>query len=242
MAEEFAEQPGQRSALWMSTLAFTVCFAVWTIFSIIGIQIKAGPRPERNPVRPAGRHPDPDRIADPLCPRHLDRPVRRPPRLHRRDAGGRDRHLAAHLRHDLCAVADRRARRRHRRRLVRGRHRLCVALVSDGEAGNRARHLRRRQCRRRGHQVHRPVRARGLRLAGGRAGLGDRHRRHGASSSGSPPRTIRSCARAARRAKSQRACGSSSSRSRTSRSGASRSIISSFSARSSRCRCGCRAI
>jgi NNP family nitrate/nitrite transporter-like MFS transporter len=30
----------QRSALWMSTLAFTICFAVWTIFSIIGIQIK----------------------------------------------------------------------------------------------------------------------------------------------------------------------------------------------------------
>ena len=27
-------------ALWMSTFAFTVCFAVWTIFSIIGIQIK----------------------------------------------------------------------------------------------------------------------------------------------------------------------------------------------------------
>ncbi len=31
---------GQSSALWMSTIAFTVCFAVWTIFSIIGIQIK----------------------------------------------------------------------------------------------------------------------------------------------------------------------------------------------------------
>ena len=27
-------------ALWMSTIAFTVCFAVWTIFSIIGIRIK----------------------------------------------------------------------------------------------------------------------------------------------------------------------------------------------------------
>jgi len=27
-------------ALGMSTLAFTVCFAVWTIFSIIGVQIK----------------------------------------------------------------------------------------------------------------------------------------------------------------------------------------------------------
>lgn len=30
---------GQR-ALWLSTIAFTVCFAVWTIFSIIGLQIK----------------------------------------------------------------------------------------------------------------------------------------------------------------------------------------------------------
>jgi NNP family nitrate/nitrite transporter-like MFS transporter len=26
--------------MWMSTIAFTVCFAVWTIFSIIGVQIK----------------------------------------------------------------------------------------------------------------------------------------------------------------------------------------------------------
>ncbi|WP_278389214.1 MFS transporter, partial [Idiomarina abyssalis] len=33
---------GQRNrALAISTLAFTLCFAVWTIFSIIGIQIKA---------------------------------------------------------------------------------------------------------------------------------------------------------------------------------------------------------
>src|SRR5262249_4278333 len=30
----------QRTALWMSTIAFTVCFAVWTIFAIIGIRIK----------------------------------------------------------------------------------------------------------------------------------------------------------------------------------------------------------
>lgn len=27
-------------ALWVSTLAFTICFAVWTIFSIIGVKIK----------------------------------------------------------------------------------------------------------------------------------------------------------------------------------------------------------
>jgi MFS transporter, NNP family, nitrate/nitrite transporter len=33
--------PGDRSrALWISTIAFTVCFAVWTIFSIIGVQIQ----------------------------------------------------------------------------------------------------------------------------------------------------------------------------------------------------------
>lgn len=27
-------------ALWSSTAAFTVCFAAWTIFSIIGVQAK----------------------------------------------------------------------------------------------------------------------------------------------------------------------------------------------------------
>ena len=30
----------QNRALGISTLAFTICFAVWTIFSIIGVQIK----------------------------------------------------------------------------------------------------------------------------------------------------------------------------------------------------------
>ena len=39
---ELAEIPKSRqvNALGLSTLAFTVCFAVWTIFSIIGIQLK----------------------------------------------------------------------------------------------------------------------------------------------------------------------------------------------------------
>ncbi len=31
----------QQRALWLSTIAFTLCFAVWTIFSIIGVQIKS---------------------------------------------------------------------------------------------------------------------------------------------------------------------------------------------------------
>ena len=34
----YAGEPA--AALWMSTFAFTICFAVWTIFAIIGIRIK----------------------------------------------------------------------------------------------------------------------------------------------------------------------------------------------------------
>lgn len=34
------ESSSAQRALWLSTIAFTVCFAVWTIFSIIGIRIK----------------------------------------------------------------------------------------------------------------------------------------------------------------------------------------------------------
>jgi NNP family nitrate/nitrite transporter-like MFS transporter len=43
MSEPISTAPDQSAAraLTMSTIAFTVCFAVWTIFSIIGIKIKA---------------------------------------------------------------------------------------------------------------------------------------------------------------------------------------------------------
>ena len=52
-----------------------------------------GPRSFGHAVRAAGRHADPDRIADPSHPRDLVRPVRRTPRLLRHDAvgGGHDR-------------------------------------------------------------------------------------------------------------------------------------------------------
>ncbi len=41
MQQQTSVSPGeQRVALWASTFSFTVCFAVWTIFSIIGLQIK----------------------------------------------------------------------------------------------------------------------------------------------------------------------------------------------------------
>src|SRR6202161_2534130 len=35
-----SSETARQRALWMSTIAFTTCFAVWTIFSIIGIRIK----------------------------------------------------------------------------------------------------------------------------------------------------------------------------------------------------------
>ncbi len=42
MPQVYEKAPrGQAAALTMSTIAFTTCFAVWTIFAIIGIQIRA---------------------------------------------------------------------------------------------------------------------------------------------------------------------------------------------------------
>ena len=35
-----ASKSDQNRALGLSTIAFTICFAVWTIFAIIGIEIK----------------------------------------------------------------------------------------------------------------------------------------------------------------------------------------------------------
>ncbi|WP_298746356.1 MFS transporter [uncultured Brevundimonas sp.] len=40
MTDESPAIQGSRTALWASTFAFTVCFAVWTIFSIIGLDMK----------------------------------------------------------------------------------------------------------------------------------------------------------------------------------------------------------
>ena len=40
LRDQTAKQSGSDAALWLSTLSFTACFAVWTIFSIIGVQIE----------------------------------------------------------------------------------------------------------------------------------------------------------------------------------------------------------
>src|SRR5690625_6900197 len=39
-ATNLPRRADQNRALWLSTIAFTLCFAVWTIFSIIGRSIK----------------------------------------------------------------------------------------------------------------------------------------------------------------------------------------------------------
>ena len=41
ISTEAVSRSDQTRALSLSTVAFTVCFAVWTIFSIIGVAIKA---------------------------------------------------------------------------------------------------------------------------------------------------------------------------------------------------------
>ena len=38
--DEAVDGSSRTRALWSSTAAFTVCFAAWTIFSIIGVQVK----------------------------------------------------------------------------------------------------------------------------------------------------------------------------------------------------------
>ncbi len=40
-AMEAVSKSDQNRALTLSTVAFTICFAVWTIFAIIGIEIKS---------------------------------------------------------------------------------------------------------------------------------------------------------------------------------------------------------
>ncbi len=87
----------QRRALWLSTIAFTVCFAVWTIFSIIGIRIKEELGLSETEFGLLRRHADPHRIAGPHRARRLDRPLRRPSRLHRDDARGGGGDLPARL-------------------------------------------------------------------------------------------------------------------------------------------------
>ena len=169
----------RNTALWMSTFAFTVCFAVWTIFAIIGIQIKKDLGLSDTQFGLL--------VGTPILTGSLIRLIlgiwadqyggRVVYTLTMLQRCGDDR--AADLRLRLSDLPARGARRRHCRRLVLGRHRLCVEMVPEGEAGHRARHLRRRQCRRGGHQVRRTRHHGRLWLEDRGAGLGGRAGRHG---------------------------------------------------------------
>ncbi len=83
----------QNRALALSTIAFTACFAVWTIFSIIGVAIKSELGLNDTPVRPAGGNTDPDRFAHADVSGRLDREIRRTPGLFSADDPGCAGHL-----------------------------------------------------------------------------------------------------------------------------------------------------
>ena len=149
----------------MSTIAFTVCFAVWTIFAIIGVRIKQELGLNETQFGLL--------VGTPILTGSLVRIVLG---VWTDRYGGRLVYtltmLAAALAtfllsyaHTYAADADRRPRRRPCGRLLRRRRRLCLALLPGREAGHGARHLRCRQCRRGGDQVPGPLRAARLGLA-----------------------------------------------------------------------------
>jgi nitrate/nitrite transporter NarK len=168
-----------RLALWLSTIAFTVCFAVWTIFSIIGVQIK----------NDLGRNDTQFGllVGTPILTGSL---IRLMLGIWTDQYGGRIVYTAVMLSaaiatwlltfaYDyptflLAALGV---------GIAGGAFAVGIAYVSkvvpDGEAGHRARHLRCRQCGRCRHQIHRPVRHGRLRLADGCQHLGSRNRRDG---------------------------------------------------------------
>jgi nitrate/nitrite transporter NarK len=123
---------GQSAALWMSTIAFTVCFAVWTIFSIIGIQIKKDLGLNETQFGLL--------VGTPILTGSL---IRIFLGIWTDQYGGRLVYTVTMLA-AAVADADRGVGCRYCRRIIRGRHRLCVALVPGIEAGYGAGNFRRR--------------------------------------------------------------------------------------------------
>ncbi len=81
--------PGQQSrALWLSTVAFTTCFAVWTIFSIIGLQIQKELGFKRNRIWFTGGYTYSFRIVNSTDTGYLERSVRRSYRLYNSHGDG----------------------------------------------------------------------------------------------------------------------------------------------------------
>ena len=94
----------QGRALWLSTIAFTICFAVWTIFSIIGIRIKQELGLNDTQFGLLVGTPILSGSLIRLAARHLDRSIWRTAGLHRRHAGRGGRDLPADLGAHLSRV------------------------------------------------------------------------------------------------------------------------------------------
>ena len=87
----------QGRALWLSTIAFTICFAVWTIFSIIGIRIKQELGLNDTQFGLLVGTPILSGSLIRLAARHLDRSIWRAAGLHRCHAGRSGRDLPSDL-------------------------------------------------------------------------------------------------------------------------------------------------
>ena len=164
----------QARALWLSTIAFTVCFAVWTIFSIIGIQIKKdlGLNDTQFGLL----------VGTPILTGSL---IRLMLGIWTDQYGGRIVYVAVML---SAAVATWLLTFAYDYPtfllaalgvgIAGGSFAVGIAYVSKWypkeQAGHRARHLRGRQRRRRRHQVRRPLHHGRLRLEDGRQRLGGR--------------------------------------------------------------------
>ena len=169
----------QNRALWLSTIAFTVCFAVWTIFSIIGVQIKKDLGLSDTQFGLL--------VGTPILTGSL---IRLMLGVWADQYGGRIVYTAVML---SAAVATWLLTFAYDYPtfllaalgvgIAGGSFAVGITYVSkwypQGEPGHRARHLRRRQRRRGRHQIRRTVHHGGLWLEGRRQRVGDRDRAHG---------------------------------------------------------------
>ena len=172
MTSASGHQTDQRRALWFSTAAFTVCFAVWTIFAIIGIQIQRNLGLSDTQLGLL--------VGTPILVGSLIRLILG---IWADQYGGRVVFFITMLSaavmtalltfaYDYPTFLLAALRRRHLRRVVLGRHRLCRQVVPQGKTGHSTGHFRRWQCWRRGHEVGRSHRHGGVWLASGCARLG----------------------------------------------------------------------
>src|SRR5579863_7892622 len=120
-----SSEAARQRALWLSTIAFTACFAVWTIFAIIGVRIKQELGLNETQFGLL--------VGTPILTGSV---IRLAVGIWTDQYGGCVRHLPALLRTYLPTDVDRRAGRGSSGGLLCGWGRLRVAVVSDREAGH----------------------------------------------------------------------------------------------------------